>query len=318
MKPYKKILIIANLVVLITILGIYFSPDIVGKRFKDRIHTETNFEINDTPIYLNEINNDLYQNILDYKHSDNIFEEQILNKSDTDTYKILETTVDNYKVYLLVVYNPANVRLMTSARLNTNSNSGKENVLTMTKRYGAVAGVNAGGFFDNGKQSNDTPIGYIIQDNKIIWDYSNNRKRNIIGFDNNNKLVMLKGVTGQEAIEQNVKDGIEFGPFLIVNGEITNEAKRMTGVAARSIIAQREDGIVLFLVTDGGSYIGPNTASLLSILKNYGAYNAANLDGGASSQLVAGEKLYTRTSDNSGYVVEKGRRVITSWGIVAD
>ena len=45
---------------------------------------------------------------------------------------------------------------------------GKESVLKMTKRLGAVVGINGGGFVDYGYGS-DIPIGYVIKDGKIVY-----------------------------------------------------------------------------------------------------------------------------------------------------
>ena len=67
----------------------------------------------------------------------------------------------------------------------------------MTKKYGAVAGINGGGFFDNGQYTTDKPRGYIIKDGKIIWDEPG-RVGNLIGFNNDNELVLMQA-SGQDA-----------------------------------------------------------------------------------------------------------------------
>ena len=61
----------------------------------------------------------------------------------------------------------------------------------------------------------------------------------------------------------------------------------------RTVIGQRKDGVVLFLVIDGRRIdcIGADMDDLISIMLRYGAYNAANLDGGNSSALVIQNKL---------------------------
>ena len=63
--------------------------------------------------------------------------------------------------------------------------------------------------------------------------------------------------------------------------------------AARVAIGQRKDGIVLFLVIDGRriNCIGADMNDLIEIMTRYGAYNAANLDGGNSSALIINNKL---------------------------
>ena len=65
----------------------------------------------------------------------------------------------------------------------------------------------------------------------------------------------------------------------------------------RTVIAQREDGIVLFLVTDIGKIntIAPSLDEIVDKLLEYGAVNAANIDGGSSSSMYYDGK-YEMTS----------------------
>ena len=50
---------------------------------------------------------------------------------------------------------------------------------------------------------------------------------------------------------------------------------------------------MLFLVINGRipSSIGADMVDLTDIMENYGAYNAANLDGGSSTELVINHKI---------------------------
>ena len=49
-----------------------------------------------------------------------------------------------------------------------------------------------------------------------------------------------------------MRDAIQFGPFLIVNGKPSFvKGNGGWGIAPRSAIGQRQDGIVLFLVING-------------------------------------------------------------------
>ena len=91
---------------------------------------------------------------------------------------------------MLIVYDPSKVKMMTSKAFNTKDNSGKEKIITMVERYQALAGVNGGGFFDDGKESKDIPVGYIIKDGEIIWNYKYKRKGLLIGFSNDNKYIL--------------------------------------------------------------------------------------------------------------------------------
>ena len=97
-----------------------------------------------------------------------------------------------------------------------------------------------------------------------------------------------------EALKIGYRDAIEFGPYLIVNGKRSFiKGNGGWGIAPRSAIGQRKDGIVLFLVINGrlASSIGADMVDLCDIMENYGAYNAANLDGGSSSELVINNEI---------------------------
>ena len=193
----------------------------------------------------------------------------------------------------------------------------KETIINMSKRLGAVVGINGGGFVDYGYGS-DIPIGYVIKDGKVIWSPTN-KKVDLIGMTNDNKLLLVNA-TGEEAVEMGMRDGLQFGPFLMVNGEKPNFGSSAGGFsrAARCAIAQRKDGIILFLVTEGTHAAGPNMKEVVDTLELYGAYNAANLDGGTSTQLVIKGKLINHPKNIVGQSVVNGRGVVTGWGLFLD
>ena len=74
-----------------------------------------------------------------------------------------------------------------------------------------------------------------------------------------------------------------------MNGEIYTEGSAGWGIQPRTIIAQREDGVVMFLVVDGrkpGYSIGITIGEAAEILLKYGAVTAAACDGGSSSVMA--------------------------------
>jgi len=160
-------------------------------------------------------------------------------------------------------------------------------------------------------------MGYLIKDSKIIWsDHSG--KANLIGLTNDNKLLLVNA-TGQEAINMGIRDALEFGPFLIVNGtplKFNNTSVGGYSRAARVAIAQRKDGVIMFLVTEGTHAAGPTMQELIETLQKYGAYNAANLDGGTSSQLTINGKLINNPKNIYGQTVTGGRRVVSGFGLI--
>ena len=117
------------------------------------------------------------------------------------------------------------------------------------------------------------------------------------GFNKDHVLVLTRDDPAT-AIKNGMVDAVEFGPFLIVNGKASDiKGDGGWGLASRTVLAQRKDGIVLFLVIDGrqvGHSIGIDMGGLIKILQRYNAHNAVNLDGGGSTTLVVEGKLTNR------------------------
>lgn len=215
------------------------------------------------------------------------YDREILDHEEDASYKIIEINENGYKGYLAAVYDPSKIKLVTSQY-----NYKGEYLVDMANRVGAVLAINGGGFADDGGEGNgSTPTGIVIAGGKILnnsWS-----GQGIIGFTEDNKLFLGK-ISAGEAINRGIRDAVEFGPFLIVNGEVSSVVGNGGyGVHPRSAIGQRKDGIVLFLVIDGRSVssLGADMDDLISIMKRYGAINAANLDGGNSSVLVEKGKI---------------------------
>ena len=240
------------------------------------------------------------------------YEEAILTK-DNDDYKLLNITVGGYKAYLVAIYDPSKVQLIHSKTFNTGT--GQEKIKDMCARSGGIVCVNGGMFVDNGVGS-DIPMGYLIKNGKVLW-RDNYNSASLIGFTNDNKLLLINA-TAEEAIKKGMRDALEFGPFLIVNGKKIDNNSAVGGFrgAARVAIAQRRDGIVLFLVTEGNHSSGPTMGDITDTLLNYGAYNAANLDGGASSQLAINGQLINNPKNIYGQSVVGGRAVVSGFGLI--
>lgn len=222
------------------------------------------------------------------------YDRQILEREEGSLYKIIEIKEKGYEGYLAAVYDPSRIKVVTSRNLGISG----EYLVDMANREGAVLAINGGGFIDqDGVGNGGTPVGVIIQDKVIKNRYSSGR--GIIGFTEDNKLFLGK-ITAEQAIEKGIRDAVEFGPFLIVNGEVSSVVGNGGyGIHPRSAIGQRQDGIVLFLVIDGRrvTSMGADMDDLISIMKRYGAINAANLDGGNSSVLIEKGKILNNPLD---------------------
>lgn len=247
---------------------------------------------------------------------DNKYDEEILTRTPgNEDYKIINIKVGISKGYLIAIYDPTKVSLIRSKYFNIGGYG--EQVTTMCNRYDALVCINGGGFKDEGRGS-DVPLGYVIDDGEIVWPLNNHDTQtgNLIGFNDEGKLLLLANSTGNNAIESGMIDGLEFGPFLIVNGTPLEIFGDPWGRSPRVAIAQRKDGVILFLVIDGENYIdGATLSDMIEVLQKYGAYNAANLDGGHSSSLTINGKLY----NNPPSVAKKqgGRYVVTGFGLLS-
>lgn len=312
MKRNKIILTIDLFFAIVLLLTFAFQDNIknymIQKRFQNNEYESSNDYQKIT------FNNSLIIDTNEEKVYDNKYEAEIQNRGENNDYKIIDLTVANNKGWLVVVYDPSDVHIMKSRAFKTPNNDGKENIIDMTKRYGATIGVNGGGFYDDGKVSKDIPFGYIIENGKVIYK-SHSRESDIIGMSNDNKLMLVHAI-GEKAVEMGMRDGLEFGPFLIIDGKRQTNLKPTK--AARNMIAQRDDGIILFLVTDGLSYSGITFNEGIDVLEKYGATTAANLDGGASTQLVVNGELLNSPKNALGIPIPKGRTVINGWGVFID
>lgn len=243
---------------------------------------------------------------------DSVYDEQILTRDpEHPEYKLIPLSGNGYRGYLVAIYDPSRIELGLTNKLGTVGQFLREIVV----QNDAILGINASGFVDTNEMGNGgDPTGIVIKDSKVIWNSTKTGySGGIAGFTNEHKLVLMKG-TPEEAIRLGVKDAVEFGPFLIVNGKAAEiKGNGGWGIAPRTILAQRKDGIVLFMVIDGrqpGYSIGISMNDATKLLQRYKAHNAVNLDGGASSSLAIGNKTITKPC---GYSATGERRIPNAW-----
>lgn len=248
---------------------------------------------------------------------ENEYEKAILEKENkNDTYKIIEISGKGYSGYLAAIYDPSKVRTLVTARIG---NSGQY-LTTMAKNNHAVVAINGGGFDDPNYSSNAAnPLGVTYSQGKLITSYYYAGAGGIIGFDKNNKLVLSSQCTESSAKSLGIRDCVTCGPFLIVNGKPSSVVGNGGwGTAPRTAIGQRKDGIVLFLVIDGRTVTKPGADmdDLIEIMQNYGAYNAANLDGGTSTGMTVDYELINDPIDSTG--AHRTRFISTGFGLIEE
>lgn len=246
---------------------------------------------------------------------ENEYERAILEKeNESDTYKIIKIEGKGYNGYLAAIYDPSKVKTLVTAKIGTSG----QYLTTMAKNNKAVVAINGGGFDDPNYSSNAAnPLGITYSRGKLVTSYYYAGAGGIIGFDTDNKLVLSSKCTEQSAKSLKIRDAVTCGPFLIVNGKKSGVVGNGGwGTAPRTAIGQRKDGIVLFLVVDGRTVKRPGADmdDLIEIMQNYGAYNAANLDGGTSTAMTVNYELINDPVDSSG--AHRTRFISTGFGLI--
>ncbi len=254
----------------------------------------------------------------------NEYEKQILAKdldkdeyniyADEESYRIINIKGKGYTGFLAAVYDPSKIKTLVTNKLGVCG----QYLTTMAKNNNAVLAVNGGRFYDPNYSSNGaTPRGVTYSNGKCMTSYSYKSAGGIVGFNKDDVLVLSSTCTKAKAEKLNIRDCVTCGPFLIVNGKAsTVVGNGGWGTAPRTAIGQRKDGIVLFLVVDGRQVgrQGADMDDLIEIMQNYGAYNAANLDGGTSSVMAVNGKLINDPVDSSG--AHKTRYIATGFGVI--
>lgn len=260
----------------------------------------------------------------------NIGESEQNEEFDKNGITIEEISGNTFFAKMLIINDPSRVKLATTYPW-------KEYGVELEKlvnQNNAIAGVNGGLYLSTGNKGGQ-PLGVVVANGEIQWNKPYGYAGlHLIGFDENN-ILRIESLVGKNAEQieeliktQKIRDAVTFQEEssdannhfvkLIVNGESRQVDGKGSGANPRTAIGQREDGTVLLLVTDGrgaSGHLGATAADLIKIMKEYGAVNAANLDGGSSSSMYYNGKYemssvtfyYANSSWKlpTGFVVEK-------------
>ena len=226
-----------------------------------------------------------------------------------DGIEIFDVEGATYNGWMMVVQDPS--RVVTGVcRENFNSKPGLE-LYEIAERYGAVAAINGGGFSDSGGVGNGgMPTGLVIAGGEVLNKSGGSSDHNVVVGFNQDNVMIIGEMTSKQALDKGIRDALAFGPALVVNGEAARVKGSSSGLNPRTAIGQRADGAVLMLVIDGrqASSLGATYADLISVMLEYGAVNAINLDGGSSSLMYyRGEYL------NKGVILTGSRKMPTGF-----
>ncbi|MBR0399138.1 MAG: phosphodiester glycosidase family protein, partial [Eubacterium sp.] len=257
-----------------------------------------------------QINEILYKNSIDYTDSVSINnnDEFVIPEDEKDLIIIEDVSGSTFHGKMMMVRDPSRIKLGVNTLLDPEL-AGEYLVQDYVRATGAVAGINAGGFDDpNGQGDGSIPYGIIIRDGELIYGKPSDWN-SVIGFNKENHLI-VGNMTAQEALDWGIRDAVTFGPVFIVDGNKITVTGTGGGLNPRTVIGQAADGTVLLLVIDGRqtSSLGASYEDCIKIMQQYGAINAANLDGGSSSVMV-----YDGEIINSIVTMGEGRSVPTAW-----
>lgn len=249
---------------------------------------------------------------------------------DINGIEIKEISGQTFFAKMLIINDPSRVKLATTYPW-------KEYGVELEKlvnQSNSIAGVNGGLYLSTGNKGGQ-PLGVVVANGEIQYNKpAGYAGLHLIGFDESNilRVLSLEGKTQAQIEEliktEKIRDAVTFQEEssdannhfvkLIINGEERKVDGQGSGANPRTAIGQRADGTVLLLVTDGrgaSGHLGATAADLIKIMKEYGAVNAANLDGGSSSSMYYNGKYemssvtfyYTNSSWKlpTGFVVEK-------------
>lgn len=216
-----------------------------------------------------------------------------------NTLNLQKIDSNRFVGYILEIPNPKRIQVATAANIEEKGDT----TSNIAKMNGAVAAINGGGFHDpNGTGTGRLPYGFILNDGNYIIgkDVGPDEPVDFVGFSKSGNLI-AGNYNKTELADMKAKEGITFGPPLIVNGKkMITDGDGGWGVGPRTAIGQKKDGTVLFLVIDGrqpGYSIGATLRDVQDILYEKGCYIAANLDGGSSTTLYYNGKVVNKPAD---------------------
>ena len=252
------------------------------------------------------------------------FGENISNDAIPDI-EIVEVAKSTYTGTMMIVKDPSRVSLATIYPWKAQGVTLDQ----LVTDNDAIAGIN-GGLYDSSNNSGGKPYGIIvsngeIQHNKpqeypglVLVGFTEDHILQIVDVSDMNasdveKLVEDMKIRDAVTFQEEASDANNHFVQLIINNE-TREVNGMgSGLNPRTAIGQRADGSVLMFVTDGrgkSGHLGASSLDLIEVMQEFGAVNAANLDGGSSSCMYYdGEYLMSSVTfyyDNSSWKLPAG------------
>ncbi|MEK8126923.1 phosphodiester glycosidase family protein [Paenibacillus filicis] len=216
--------------------------------------------------------------------------------------KLYTFSEDRYKGYALKV----NLKTDKGMKmvLGGDKVGGSETTLQAVQRYGAVAGVNAGGFADDNRTGKRYPLSTTVVGSKYVYGFEPSfEDLTFIGLSTDRKLIGGKFYKQEDLDKLKPSFGATFVPILLQGGKkqpIPAQWVTSPSRAPRTVVGSFKNDQLLFIVTDGYDERGNSGATLAELqdkLAALGIKDAYNLDGGGSSSLIFDGQVINRPSD---------------------
>lgn len=234
---------------------------------------------------------------------------EMTDEVDTELIKVETSNKDNIEIKkvsgksfygtMMIINDPSTISLATTYPW---TEYGKE-LETLVKESNSIAGIN-GGLYESSGNTGGKPLGLAVSNGEIQQVNAGIAGLYLVGFDSSNilRIISLENMNNQEIKDlvkkEKIRDAVAFQEEasyknnhfvkLIINGEKRELNGLGSGANPRTAIGQRKNGSVLFLVTDGrgaNGHLGATASDLIEVMEEYGAVNAANIDGGSSSTM---------------------------------
>lgn len=265
---------------------------------------------------LEEIENPKYQNST---ATDTLGNAELEERKQSPLAITIETINRRYADHyfqgkLMTVSNPLNVKLVVQQ--GTQGPDVGEKIDVMARRAHALAAVNAGGFPDEtGHGGGRLSIGVAIADGQIVPTHKSDKPMITAGLTKDGQLITGE-YSASQLLEQQVVSAASFKPQLIVDGKkMITSGNGGWGYGPRTIIAQKKDGTMFFLVVDGrqSHSIGASLKDCQDLLYDLGAVQAMAMDGGSSATIYALGDILNIPSTSS----HQTRYLPNSWVVTA-
>lgn len=222
--------------------------------------------------------------------------------SDRITIELYRLNPGHYKAYALKIkLKDASAMKMSLAG---NGNGGAETTLQAANRYGAAAGINAGGFADQGGKR--YPLSTTVVDGRYLYGFEATYKDlSFVGLNKSGKLIGGKFYSRFQLDQLQPVFGATFVPVLLKNSSkvaIPQKWQISPKRAPRTVIGKYKDDQLLVMVADGYNENGNSGATLMELqnkLHSMGVIDAYNLDGGGSSSLIFRGRVINQPSDGN-------------------